>query len=132
MPTLSRADLAYVLQILEQDTIHDLSLICQAVQMNSRDLLNQVAIAMADQFLSGARDFHACDEVMNLLFSDIVNLGMDAEMPEPAFSIYLAFDSGEHWHTGDNKEVVPWEKWTRPELVQILDRLSGGLSGARR
>ncbi|MGF6667958.1 hypothetical protein [Pseudomonas monsensis] len=117
------ADLDYALNVILQDTLHDLGSLCRDLQIAPRDLLNQVAIAMARQFLAGTRDFHACDEVMNSLFSDIVDLGVREEMPEPAFSIYLAFDAGEHWHTGDTRDVLPWERWTRPELERILGAL---------
>jgi hypothetical protein len=117
------ADLDYALNVILQDTLHDLGCLCRDLQIAPRDLLNQVAIAMARQFLAGTRDFHACDEVMNSLFSDIVDLGVREEMPEPAFSIYLAFDAGEHWHTGDTRDVLPWERWTRPELERILGAL---------
>ncbi len=121
---LSPADVEDVLQDLLQAAMHDLSSICQRLQITSRDLLNEVAIAMARQFLAGTRDFHACDEVMNILSRDIVDLGMHEDMPEPAFSIYRAFDAGEHWHTGDTRDVSPWERWTRPELERILHALN--------
>jgi len=63
---------------------------------------------------------------MNLLFSDIVDLAVRAEMPEPAFSIYLAFDAGEYSHIGDATDAFPWEKWTLPELERILDEVEKG------
>lgn len=62
---------------------------------------------------------------MNIVISDIVDLSLYAEMPEPAFSIYQAFDAGEYWHSGDDREVFPWERWTRPELERILREVGG-------
>jgi len=41
---------------------------------------------------------------------DIVDLSMHADMRQPAFSIYQAFDAGEYWHSGDDRDVFPWEK----------------------
>ena len=83
----------------------------------------------AIQFITGTRDFHYCDEVMNTFISDIIDLSMHADMPKPAFSIYQAFDAGEYWHTGDDRDVFPWEKWTRPELERILCEIDDGANG---
>ncbi|MCX4217518.1 hypothetical protein MKZ87_07690 [Pseudomonas sp. MCal1] len=117
---LSSAELHGVLGDLVKDPEMDLNGICVRLQLDLRDLLNQLALAMARFFSEGAWDFHDCDHVMNILFSDIVDLSMHADMPEPAFSIYLAFDAGEYWHRGDTKDECPWEKWTRPDIERIL------------
>ncbi|MCP2227358.1 MAG: hypothetical protein Q7U27_14955 [Pseudomonas sp.] len=126
---LSSDNLHYALGAIKEDPSVDLSVICVHLQTDSRDLLNQLAIFVARLFVTGTRDFHYCDEVMNIVFSDIVDLSLHAEMPEPAFSIYLAFDSGEYWHSGDQRDVFPWEKWTRPELERILCGINEGASG---
>lgn len=102
---------------------------CEHLQIDSRDLLNLLAISVARLFITGARDFHYCDEVMNIVISDIVDLSMQADMPQPAFSIYQAFDAGEYWHSGDDRDVFPWEKWTRPELNRILCEVNDGATG---
>jgi hypothetical protein len=102
---------------------------CEHLQIDSRDLLNQLAISVARLFITGARDVHYCDEVMNIVISDIVDLSLHADMPQPAFSIYQAFDAGEYWHSGDDRNVFPWEKWTRPELDRILCEVNGGATG---
>ncbi|MFO3797835.1 MAG: hypothetical protein ACK8QZ_11240, partial [Anaerolineales bacterium] len=102
---LSSDNLHYALGAIKEDPSVDLSVICVHLQTDSRDLLNQLAIFVARLFVTGTRDFHYCDEVMNIVFSDIVDLSLHAEMPEPAFSIYLAFDSGEYWHSGDQRDV---------------------------
>jgi hypothetical protein len=116
---LNDANLHYVLGVIEKAPDTELSIICEHLQIDSRDLLNQLAIS-ARLFVTGTRDFHYCDEVMNIVISDIVDLAMHAEMPQPAFSIYQAFDAGEYWHSGDQRDVFPWENWTRPELERIL------------
>lgn len=122
---LSDAELDYVLGMIEKAPNTELSVMCDHLQIDSRDLLNQLAISVARLFITGGRDFHYCDEVMNIVISDIVDLSLYAEMPEPAFSIYQAFDAGEYWHSGDDREVFPWERWTRPELERILREVSG-------
>lgn len=126
---LSDSNLDYVLGIIEKAPNTELSVICEHLQINSRDLLNQLAISVARLFITGARDFHYCDEVMNIVISDIVDLSMHADMPQPASSIYQAFDAGEYWHSGDDRDVFPWEKWTRPELEIILWKVNDGATG---
>lgn len=118
---LSEADLYLVmLEAIEEGLNIDLQPFCERLQVDRRDLLNQVAIAVARDFLSNTRDFEFGDEVMNALINPIVDVSMHAEMPQPAFDIYQAFDVGEYLHTGDAQDVCPWEKHTRPGLENIL------------
>jgi hypothetical protein len=126
---LSDTNLDYVLGIIQKNPNTELSVMCEHLQIDSRDLLNELAISVARLFITGARDFHYCDEVMNIVISDIVDLSLHADMPQPAFSIYQAFDAGEYWHSGDDRNVFPWEKWTRPELDRILCEVNGGATG---
>lgn len=98
------------------------------MQIDRCALFNQVAMAVARLFIEGRRDFHYGDAVMNTLFSDMVDLSLHADMPEPAFSIYLAFDAGEYRHPGDGQDELPWEKWTRPALERILHEADEGAS----
>jgi len=126
---LSDYNLDYVLTVIEKAPDTELSVMCEQLQINSRDLLNQLAISVARLFITGTRDFHYCDEVMNTVISDIIDLSMHADMPQPAFSIYQAFDAGEYWHTGDDRDVFPWEKWSRPELERILCEIDDGANG---
>ncbi|HWH89282.1 MAG TPA: hypothetical protein VNV36_21245 [Pseudomonas sp.] len=123
---LSDYNLDYVLTVIEKAPNTELSVMCEHLQIDSRDFLNQLAISVARLFITGTRDFHYCDEVMNTVISDIINLSMHADMPQPAFSIYQAFDAGEYWHTGDDRDVFPWEKWSRPELERILCEIDHG------
>ncbi|MBV4473428.1 hypothetical protein N8H74_04800 [Pseudomonas sp. B2M1-30] len=126
---LSDANLNYVLAVIESAPNTELGVMCEHLQIDSRDLLNQLAISVARLFITGSRDFHSCDEVMNTVISDIVDLSMHADMPLPAFSIYQAFDAGEYWHSDDDRDVFPWEKWTRPELERILREVDDGANG---
>ncbi|WP_448090090.1 hypothetical protein [Pseudomonas azerbaijanoccidentalis] len=126
---LSDYNLDYVLTVIEKAPDTELSVMCEQLQIDSRDLLNQLAISVARLFITGTRDFHYCDEVMNTVISDIIDLSMHADMPQPAFSIYQAFDAGEYWHTGDDRDVFPWEKWSRPELERILCEIDDGANG---
>lgn len=126
---LSDYNLDYVLTVIEKAPNTELSVMCEHLQIESRDLLNQLAISVARLFITGTRDFHYCDEVMNTVISDIIDLSKHADMPQPAFSIYQAFDAGEYWHTGDDRDVFPWDKWSRPELERILCEIGDGANG---
>ncbi|QAX85416.1 hypothetical protein C2E19_16825 [Pseudomonas sp. DTU12.3] len=126
---LNDANLDYVLAVIENAPNTELSVMCEQLQIDSRDLLNQLAISVARLFLTGTRDFHYCDEVMNIVIGGIVDLSMRTDMPQPAFSIYQAFDAGEYWHSDDDRDVFPWEKWTRPELERILCEVDDGVRG---
>ncbi|WP_207283110.1 hypothetical protein [Pseudomonas sp. FW300-N2F2] len=125
---LSDADLhAVMLQAIEEGLNIDVQTICERLQVDICSLLNQVAIAVAERFTSNTQDFEFCDEVMNALFVTIVDVSIHAPTPEPAFSIYRAFDAGEYKHSGDSTDVCPWEKYTRPEIERILHSIGKGL-----
>lgn len=66
---------------------------------------------------------------MSTVISEIVELSMHADMSQPAFSIYQALDAGEYWHSDDDRDVFPWDKWTRPELERILYEIDDGAKG---
>ncbi|CAI8943428.1 MULTISPECIES: hypothetical protein [Pseudomonas] len=125
---LSDADLhAVMLEAIEEGLNINVHAICVRLQIDVCSLLNQVAIAVAEGFISNTQDFEFCDEIMNALFVAIVDVSMHAPMPEPAFSIYRAFDTGEYTHSGDSTDVCPWEKYTRPEIERILHSTGRGL-----
>lgn len=85
---LSDANLNCVLAVIESAPYTELGASCEHLQIDSRDLLSQLAILVARRFFTGTYDFHYCDEVMNTVVSDIIGLYMHADMPQPAFSIY--------------------------------------------
>lgn len=125
---LSDADLhAVMLEAIEEGLNINVHTICERLQIDVCSLLNQVAIAVAEGFISNAQDFEFCDEVMNALFVAVVDVSMHSPMPEPAFSIYRAFDAGEYTHSGDSTDVCPRDKYTRPEIERILHSTGRGL-----
>lgn len=126
MPTL----ITY-LRLLKVPPNTKLGVMCEHLQIDSPDLLNQLAISVARLFFTGTRDFHCCEEVMNTVVSDIVGLSMHADMPQPAFSIFPAFDAGEYWRSDDDRDVFPLERWTRPELERVLWEIDDGANGLR-
>jgi hypothetical protein len=93
---------------------------------------NTFALSTAKKFQTGIVGFDICDDAINILFTFMCNhlLLQDddveacsyklEELPEPAFSIYLAFDRGEYRASYDRADDIPFEKYTRPEIEKIL------------
>lgn len=76
---------------------------------------NEVALSIARRFLDGKLTFAEADSVANEM--NAFYIGAPIELPQPADSIYLAFDRGE-FAIGDEDPV---EAHTRPMLRGILD-----------
>ena len=80
---------------------------------------NDVALVVAQRFLDGKMSFNDADAVANEIYA--LYIGEPVEIPEPADSIYLAFDRGEFAIDGEN----PIEEHTRPALRTIIALRSG-------
>ncbi|WP_313465139.1 hypothetical protein [Pseudomonas nitroreducens] len=100
----------------------DLEPYCGQTGLPVADLLNELSVVLAKHFIDGALSFEFCDSVMNGFLDLIVELALEGPTPQPAFSIYQAFDEGESLRRDDVTEIVPWEKYTRPALLEILRR----------
>ena len=106
-------------------------LFCQANGMQPSELWNSMALSVAKAFQRGKVPFRDADAALNAIWSQMV---VDAErhgdgfvLPEPAYSIYQAFDAGEYDH-GDNEDPV--KKYTRQMIEQILEEVQQGEGGA--
>lgn len=75
---------------------------------------NDVALVVAHCFLDGKMSFNDADAAANEYYAFYI--GKPIEIPEPADSIYLAFDRGEFAIDGED----PIEEYTRPALRVIL------------
>jgi len=75
---------------------------------------NEVAVAVAQRFLGEAMSFEDADAVANELYG--LYIGEPIEIPQPADSIYLAFDRGEYALDGEDSI----DECTRPMLRKIL------------
>lgn len=60
-----------------------------------------------------------CDAVVNGMVAVIVTAPDLEEMPEPFWSVFLAFDSGEFYREGKRDED-PVEIYTRPTIAKII------------
>jgi hypothetical protein len=95
------------------------------------ELYNSLALEVARRFLHGRMDFSDADHLANtlsaLIMGDAVDYGDGFVLPQPAWSIYEAFDAGE-WNRGEPHDPV--ERYTRPSLEAILtDRHSSASHG---
>ena len=83
-------------------------------KVDIKDFCNTAAIITAQRFLNNELSYEHADAVINDIYS--LYIGEEIELPEPADSIYLAFDRGEY-ALGDEDPVADH---TRPMLKNIL------------
>jgi len=96
---------------------------CAAPQIDPADFCNEFALSIANGFNNGQLTYEFCDDAMNYLFGFMTHppvFGADKDMPEPAFTIYEAFDAGEFTRPGDAPDVDPVEKYTKPLIKEVL------------
>lgn len=98
---------------------------CEAERISLAALCNELALAIAAQFLGKQVDFDFGDDVMNHLMGFMTSTFFlsrnENTVPEPAWSVYLAFDRGEYWsEKTDRPDETPSEKYTRPMLESLV------------
>jgi hypothetical protein len=102
--------------------LEDVTAYYSKAKLPPSDVWNSLAIAIAERFLKGQLTFDVADHAINVLNSLMIQDIGESEgaqsLPEPADSIYLAFDRGEYGHHGDGADPV--EKYTKPELRKII------------
>lgn len=75
---------------------------------------------VAQGYATGCLCFTVADAAMNRLyaFSYGNSRGM---LPAYSWDVYQAFDDGEYRHYGDPEDVDPELKYTRPQILALLD-----------
>jgi hypothetical protein len=106
-------------------TLSDLAATCEKFDVAPQDVLNELSIAVAEGYLQGSLIYCFCDSVMNGIINAVVEVGMTDDMPQPAFSLYQAFDQGEWIRSNDPPETDPSEKYTKPAVQEIMAALAG-------
>ena len=97
----------------------EVAAVCVEQSITRDDFADLVSRTIASRYHSGELDFGFCDGVMNHLYAFITMRG-DLPMPDYAYSVFLAFDEGEYYHTGDPPGSSPEELYTRPAIAEIL------------
>ena len=106
-------------------TLSDLASTCDKFGIAPQDVLNELSVAVAEWYLQGSLIYDFCDGVMNGIINAVVEVGMTEDMPQPAFSLYQAFDQGEWIRSNDPPETEPSEKYTKPVVQEIMRALRG-------
>jgi hypothetical protein len=101
-------------------SLRDLVPICERFGVAPKDILNELAIAIAQGYLEGSLTYMFCDSVMNGIINAVVDVSMTEDMPQPAFSLYQAFDDGEWLRSDDPPGTDAGEKYTKPAVVEIM------------
>lgn len=124
---LPKAELAELSVKAEADglTLSDLLPICKRFGITPHDVLNELSVIVAEGYLQESLPYDFCDGVMNGIINAVVEVGMANDMPQPAFSLYQAFDQGEWLRRNDPAETDPSEKYTKPVVEEIMRTLPG-------
>ena len=96
---------------------------CEQANCSIPEFCNQFALYIANEYSERRLSFEYCDLAMNYLNTYMVCdlVIADGEwLPEPAYSIYIAFDAGEFVHQGDDVDTNSPEKYTRPLIDEII------------
>lgn len=81
--------------------------------------VNDVAFRVGERFLEGDISFETADRLANSWFIDLLPfVEKGQEWPEPAWSVYLAFDAGEVLPS----DIDPVEDGTIPQLREVQNR----------
>lgn len=105
--------------------LSDLVTTCEKFGVAPQDVLNELSVAVAEGYLEGSLIYDFCDGVMNGIIGAIVEVGLTNDLPQPAFSLYQAFDQGEWIRSSTPLETVPSEKYTKPLVLEIMRALRG-------
>ena len=108
----------------------ELSRYCLKTNTGIQAASNALAKHFAEAFLASTSEseFDDCDQAMGSLFAVMTSEPFfevtDRVIPEFAFAVYLAFDAGEYFRSGDLPNEIPYIKCTIPMLRHAL----GGLN----
>ena len=89
---------------------------CLPPETDLHEFYNALALRIAKLFLEHSISFAKADTAINHLNTIWLDDAIKTDFPEPAYSVYLAFDAGEYSADDDD----PIEKYTRPELRRLL------------
>ena len=103
---------------IEFDTVQTY---CEQNQISEGEFYNHLAVLIVKKFSTGDLSFEKADRAINSLMALVIQVNAENistfEFPEPMYSIYDTFDSGE-FDQGD--KANPVEKFTIPAIKEIL------------
>jgi hypothetical protein len=102
---------------LDRDAFHGF---CASQNLKFDEVCNTIALTIAKRFNDSTMTYDDADGVANALSALMIDQSTrepEARFPEPAWTIYLAFDAGEY-DRGDGADPV--EKFTKPLVRDAL------------
>jgi len=98
--------------------------IIEGSQIPAIDFCNSMALFIAEHFIENPDSFKECNLVLNNLFQFMASNDeiQSVIFPEPASSVYTAFDEGEYNHENDSNNVDPVLKYTVPMINEVLKK----------
>lgn len=104
----------------------DVEAMCASIGGQSPEGLNKLALDLARRYLEGTVPYAVADAIANNIFgycTKIIESLPGRTIPEPTFSIFLAFNAGE-FHLDGIRDPTPDERFTRPQIAAILAKWS--------
>ena len=80
---------------------------------------------VAHEFAADRLTFEIGDAAMNRLYS-FAGRSSGGNIPSYTWDVFLAFDAGEYFRREDPEDVDPVEKYTRPDVLEIVARDNAG------
>lgn len=91
------------------------------------DLLNILALYVAEQYDLGAMPYEDADKIMNAAWGVSTTAAFweanDSTIPDRMYQVYLAFDEGEYQHRGDAEDIDPVLTYTNPLVKAFLQEV---------
>lgn len=112
----------YINYTIQQEGLQEgeIKEICRIHDLSIAEFLNEFSRTVAFDYYLKKRNYEDCDIAMNGIFACLIDFSLFHDMLEPAYSIFLAFDDGEYRRSKDAVSVDPGEKYTRPQIINIL------------
>jgi hypothetical protein len=90
------------------------------------EIYDVLAMHLAVGFRKQVFDFGFCDDILNQLQGNVLQSHED--WPNLFWDVFLAFDAGEYYHSGDDRIIDPVEKYTKPLLDAAIAEYSDRFS----
>ena len=104
-------------QLVDDKADHAFIRNCGTPDKDLFEFYNTLALRIASLFMEESMSFDDADTAINNLNTIWLDDAIKYDFPEPAYSVYLAFDAGEY--SVDDKDHI--EIYTRPELRRLLN-----------
>lgn len=91
--------------------------VCERHGWTVEQFLDEFAVLVAQDFVRGDLSYAQGDNAISNLRAFA---NMDYRFEGFALRIYEAFDAGEYHHPGDPDDVIAWQRYTLPEVMEAL------------